>query len=175
MLVKETKTYKFNELPEDIQNKVIEKYYDINVDYEWWESVYDDAANINLKITEFDINRGRYAKGDFIETAFETANLIIANHGEHCETYKTAKDFITDYNELVKKYSDGININIVIEDNEYEFDNDLDDLEHDFLYSLLEDYAIILKKEYEYLTSREAIIETIEANDYDFTEHGIIF
>ena len=26
--------------------------------------------------------------------------------------------------------------------------------------------------EYEYLTSREAIIETIEANDYDFTENG---
>jgi predicted transcriptional regulator len=30
----------------------------------------------------------------------------------------------------------------------------------------------MLQKEYEYLTSEEAIIETIEANEYEFTEKG---
>jgi hypothetical protein len=32
-----------------------------------------------------------------------------------------------------------------------------------------------LEKEYYYLTSKEAIIEAIEANDYDFLETGKIF
>lgn len=31
---------------------------------------------------------------------------------------------------------------------------------------------IILQKEYDYLTSREAIVETIQANEYEFNEHG---
>jgi hypothetical protein len=30
----------------------------------------------------------------------------------------------------------------------------------------------MLSKEYDYQTSEEAIIETIKANDYDFTENG---
>jgi len=33
----------------------------------------------------------------------------------------------------------------------------------------------ILRQEYEYQTSEEAIIETIAANDYDFTNEGRIF
>ena len=44
--------------------------------------------------------------------------------------------------------------------------------EDDFLQSLCEDYRIILRNEYEYLTSEEAIIETIESNEYYFTEDG---
>ena len=48
-------------------------------------------------------------------------------------------------------------------------------LEAEFLKSILEDYSIILQKEYEYLTSREAVEETIEANDYHFTENGNLF
>ena len=32
-----------------------------------------------------------------------------------------------------------------------------------------------LEKEYNYLTSEKAIIETIEANDYEFTEDGKIY
>jgi hypothetical protein len=47
-------------------------------------------------------------------------------------------------------------------------------MEGEFLKSLLEDYRIILSKEYDYLTSRESIIETIEANEYEFDENGNI-
>ncbi len=41
-----------------------------------------------------------------------------------------------------------------------------------FLNSLIEDYSIILQKESEYLMSNEAIIETIEANEYEFKANG---
>jgi hypothetical protein len=49
---------------------------------------------------------------------------------------------------------------------------DTEDIDANFLRSLLEDYRIMLQKEYEYLTSEETIIETIEANEYEFTEKG---
>jgi len=38
----------------------------------------------------------------------------------------------------------------------------------------MEEYLHIFRKQFEYLESREAIQETIEANDYDFTENGKI-
>ena len=38
-------------LSDKAKQKAIEKFYDINVDYDWWDSVYEDAKNIGLKIT----------------------------------------------------------------------------------------------------------------------------
>jgi hypothetical protein len=38
--------------------------------------------------------------------------------------------------------------------------------------AMLEEYIVLLRKEYEYLTSRDAIIETIMANEYLFDESG---
>ena len=164
--------YQFSELTDEAKENAIKELYDINVDSDWWDSTYEDAAQINLKIKGFDIDRGSYVKAEFIESANNTAELIIMNHGESCETYKTAKSFLQDYNELVAKYSDGVKTDRVTEDNEYDFDNEADDLENDFLQSISEDYRIILSNEYDYLTSEKSIIETIEANEYDFTEYG---
>lgn len=167
-----TKVYKFDELNEDAKQTVIENNYDINVSYDWWESTYEDAKNVGIEITAFDIDRSSYCKGEASSSWKDVAEQIVKEHGEMCETYKTAKDFLNEYDELVKKYSDGININQVHEDNVYEFDQYADELENDFRKSILEDYRIILEKEYEYLTSKEAIIETITCNEYEFTKDG---
>lgn len=168
----ETTVYNFNELSDEAKQKAIEKLYDLNVSYDWWEFIYDDAEQIGCKISGFDIDRGSYCNLNFIDSPEEVANQILENHGETCETYKTAKQFLTDRDELVSKYSDGINKNIVIEENEYDFDNELDDLEDEFRKSLSEDYRIILSNEYDYLTSEELIIESILANAYEFDEFG---
>lgn len=167
--------YQFSELSNESQAKAVSRLRDINTDFDWWDSVYEDAEQVNLKIKGFDIDRGSYVKAEFIESAHNTANLIIINHGESCETYKTAKSFIEDWNNLVSKYSDGIKTDTVTEDNEYDFDNEADDLEGEFLKSISEDYRIILSNEYDYRTNDESIIETIEANDYNFTENGILY
>ncbi len=167
-----TKVFKFNELNEDAKQKAIESFYDINVNDEWWIYTYEDAENIGLKITSFDIDRGSYCKGEFLLPAFDVSCKIIQEHGVNCETHKTALKFGADWTELVKKYSDGIELDKVTYDNEYDFDNEANDLEDEFKQSLLEDYRIILQKEYEYQTSEAAIIETIEANDYEFTADG---
>jgi len=38
--------YSFDELSEEAKQKAIEKLYDINVDYEWWDFLFEDFANI---------------------------------------------------------------------------------------------------------------------------------
>jgi len=167
-----TKLYQFDELSKEAQQTAISKNYDINVDFDWWSFIYDDAKNIGLSISTFDIDRGDYCKGEFVDDAMECARLIIAEHGETCETYKTAKNYISDYGKLVYKYSDGIKSNYVAEGNEHAFDQEADELDAEFLKSILEDYRIILSKEYAFLTSDEAIAETIRSNEYEFTIDG---
>ena len=168
--ITETKVYKFEELTDEQKDKVIEKHYDINVDYDWWDSVYEDARQIGLKITAFDIDRGSYCKADFIHGAIDTANLITENHGYKTETYQDAVNYLKERKELLaselKKNED--------DEDFTEDDVDFEDIDHEFLKSLREDYLIILRNEFEYLTSKEAIIETIEANDYEFDENGNI-
>jgi hypothetical protein len=154
--------YKYGELTEEAKQHAIEKLYDINVDHEWYQFTYEDAENIKLKINGFDIDRASYVKAEFMESAPETAELIVIGHGKECETYKTAKAFLNTLNEITGKHQN-------IEDAPEE---EIEEAEEEFLKSLCEDYRIMLTKEYEYLTGKEAIIETIEANEYEFTEDG---
>ena len=172
MKTKTINLYQFDELSEDAKAKAIERLSDINVDYQWWESVYEDARDVKLKLTEFDLDRNKHCKGTFIDGAHDTAALIIAKHGKNCDTYKTAQAFLSNWGELVNKYSDGVKTDVVAEGNEYAFDGAADDLEYMSLHDLLEDYADILQRECDYLQSEEAIIETIKANEFWFTEDG---
>lgn len=170
-----TKVYKFKELSEDAKQKAIEEFADINVNYDWWSYTYEDAKRIGLKITEFDLDRNRHCKGEFIEDVLSTSAKIVQEHGKDCETHKDALQFGIDYDVLVEKYSNGFDKTRVAEDNEYEFDNEADELEQEFLKTILEDYSIMLQHAYEYLTSAEAIIESIEANEYEFLETGKLY
>jgi len=169
-----TEVYSFDELSDGSKQIAIEKLSDINVNYEWWDSIYEDAKEVGIIITGFDIGRCSYCSGEIYDFE-ETANKIIAGHGESCETYQTAVNYLKERAELVKKYSDGIKTDEVTEDNEYDFDNECEELDDEFKKSILEDYRIILDKEYEYQTSEKAIIETIKTNDYEFTEDGRIY
>lgn len=152
----EIKLYQFEELPKDAQDKAIQNYSDINIDHDWWEFIYEDAANIGLHLNGFDLDRANYCKGEFISSAFEVIELIKREHGESCETYHTAQRY------SLTKPSD-------IDAEDYE------EWQSSFLADLLNDYLNILRKEYEYLTSDEAIKETLIANEYDFTENGKIY
>ena len=87
-----TTLYSYDELSEDAKDKAIEEMYDINVNHDWWEFTYDDAETIGLKITGFDIDRGSYCSGDFINSAYSVAKSIIKNtvkHAKHTRQHKT--------------------------------------------------------------------------------------
>lgn len=164
--------FTFDELSEEAQQKAIDNNRDINTGHEWWEWDYEDAANIGLKITSFDLDRNKGADGRLRWGSMEVARKITEEHGEKCQTHITAKNFLKEWGDLVLQHSNGVETDIVAEENAYEFDKDADGLEEEFLKNLLSDYADILQKQYEYLYSDEAIKETIQANAYEFTEDG---
>ncbi len=163
-----TKVYQFSELSKEAKQKAIETHFDININCDWWESVYEDAGQIGLKITGFDIDRASYCDGSFMLSAAEVAQNISTNHGETCGTYKTAESFIEQWQPVYSDYMDESSDNYESK----ELEQKMIEMEDEFLKSLCEDYRIMLTKEYEYLTSDEAIQETIEANEYEFTADG---
>ena len=148
--------YEFNELPENIQRKVLDEHYDINIDHDWMD-VYHDAEQIGIKITEFDLDMGRYCDGEKLIPSEEIANRILESHGEQCETYKTAAHYLEQRNELLKSTDD-----------EYEIES----IDDEFMKAILHDYSNTLQQEYDYLTSDETIKETILANEYTFEING---
>lgn len=168
MKTKTINLYSFQELSETAKKKALESLYDLNVNFEWWEFQYEDAKNIGLKITEFDLDNNRHAKGEFLISANEVAANIFRDHGHDCETFKTAKSFMAEWQPVFDSYMDETSDKYESRESE----NDLQEIEDEFLKSLLEDYSIMLQKEYEYRISEDAIIETIEANEYSFTESG---
>lgn len=165
------KLYKFNELNERAQQKAIEYLSDINVDFEWWDFIYEDAERIGLIIEGFDLDR-RTISANLSFSLTDSCTKILGEHGETCDTYKLATEYMQKWADLVKKFSDGIHVDRVSEENETEFDNEADQLESEFLHDLKEEYILMLVKEYEYKTSKEAIIESIKANEYEFTQDG---
>lgn len=169
----EINLYKFDELSDEAKQTAIEKNYDLNVagGFDWWENTYEDAKNIGLKITGFDIDRGSYCSGEFNLSANEVAANIFRDHGEVCETYKTAQGFMDEWQPVFNSYMDENHENYESSDSE----DELMELENDFLKSILEDYRIILSNEYDYLTGEDAIKESLIANEYDFNEDGTIY
>lgn len=163
-----TKTvYSFDELSKQAQRKAIE-WYLVNcacVD-SWWDYVYDDAKEVLLKITSFDIDRGNNITGEFIEDAEACARKIIQTHGISCSTYRTADAYMDQLLAIQASAVDG-----ALSEDEEEM---LEVIADEFLKDILEDYLSNLRSEYEYQMSEENAIESLEANEYEFTIEGNI-
>jgi len=159
-----TDVYLFSELPEDIQNKIISNSTHINVNDEWWDGTYEDAKNVGLNITGFDLGRGYRVDGEFIGTARETANKIITEHGKDCDTYKTAQEFIL--------RDDKFNTVQGMDRDDYTSE----DSDNEFLKDILRTYWFMLQGDYEYQTSDQSIKETLlNDEDQEYTITGSEF
>jgi hypothetical protein len=163
--------YQFNELESDAQKVAIADAIDINVNFNWWQYIYEDARTIGLKITGFDIGTYNYCNGEFQEDALFTAGKILEQHGDQTATYQRADKFIVNRDELVETWEKDANGDF----EEVEgLDTVLDNMEAAFLKELLNDYLRMLDKEYDYLTSEVAIKDTILNNEFWFTTDGKI-
>lgn len=160
--------YELDELNETAKERARAWYREHTFDYEWWDSTYEDAANIGLKLTSFDLDRNRHAKGQFTDTAFFCAQRIINEHGKDCETFKTATAFLAEHKNLKLVHCDADAENGLTAAGE----DAIEDCQAEFLKSILEDYSIMLQKEMEYLTGDEQVDESIRANGYTFTDSG---
>jgi hypothetical protein len=156
-------TYQFDELSDDAKEKAREWWRELVGVEDWSSWVYDDAAEVGIKITGFDIDRGQYCKGDLTEGAETVARKIIENHGENCETHKTAKEFLIQL-EKFQEVEDG--------DQAGDFDNEIEELEEEFQKSIFEDYRMMLEGAYEDEMSDEHVDDTLRINEYEFTADG---
>ena len=104
----------------------------------------------------FDIDRGSFAE-IHSEDFYETCEKIIETHGENCETYKIAERYIKEYNNI---------------QHDEDLDEKLDDLDNEYQKEFSEEVLSMLRREYEYMTSDEYVIEMFQANEYEFTDQG---
>ena len=197
MRTEEIKIYQFAELSEEAKQKAIQWGHDLNIYENWHDDIINDFKDNEdfFNITNVQYS-GFWSQGDgamfeytginnnFINSIIDSLKLpnwkkkvlkhclyVVAN-GKHLGHYSHHKSInhniyieldngaerYDNIERLINLYSDEITIAII---EKYE------DLAKD-LYSDLE-------QSYNYLTSKEAIIEAIELNEYEFTEDGKIY
>jgi len=162
-----TQVFYYDELSEEVKEKIVYRLWDINVDYDWWHFVFEDAENIGLKIIAFDADRRGYIDGRMLLPIEESIKAILQDHGKECDTYKLAIDFSQRLSDLWRNHLPQI------EEDEYnEYDDEYERLSDEYEHALKEEYVCILRREYEYRTSEETIVESIRANEFEFTEDG---
>jgi hypothetical protein len=199
------KEFKFKELPKDIQEQVIEKHRDINVNYDQWADFEIDEFKSKLeKMGYYDphiLYSGFSSQGD---GASFSADVLIGNGKyikKHLKKLIKAGINIFDLRTILKGIEEGniyCRCQITQKDNHYyhhktmninlEMEDDPDGLESELSETLtrLENFILEeaqgealkfyhqLERSYDSLTDDEAIIETIEANEYTFDEYGDI-
>ena len=105
--------YKFDELSEEARQKALDNHRGINVDYNWWEYIYNDAANIGLTITEFDLGNSKKIDGKSSYMFLFWCKEIRTNHGKNCDTFRTAQHYLKKYIAAFLKWNEE---NKVVED-----------------------------------------------------------
>jgi hypothetical protein len=190
-ITKEYKIYKYEELSESAKETVLENHYSINVDYDWWDFCYEDFKqqlnNIGIECESFyfSLDRDNYIAMDkpIFNSREKYFDIICKeSNNEYIKKLYKHKSFLWEaYENLclnTKCYAGGITSNYISIDNVYTHSDLIGKLEEEaenYLQNKLEEFKDTLKKEYEYLTSEEAILETIESNEYTFLEDGTMF
>lgn len=183
--------YKFSELSEGAQDKALEQLSDINVDYDWWDSVIWGLSEqikehcgiwFDDKGVAFDLDRANYlyfSKGHIgIENSGKLVEALIKGMVMSDKEKKYLRENADELYIDVSHYGGGSGANHLLL--QYTANDVIDEGTQDainewFDENVIDEVLSALKKEYNYATSRKAIIETIEANDYDFLKNGKLF
>lgn len=179
MKTKTITLYSFDELSEKAQQKAIKELYDINVDHKWYDSTFDQLKS-ELSERGFDNAEihfsGFWSQGDgacfdadISLEKFCSDKRILAIAKEYCHFHIAKNSFANHYSHQRTRY---VEYNAVGKAN---IDNALSELSkviESQRLSLSHEIYRALEKEYDHLTSKEAIIETINANEWTFTKDG---
>lgn len=187
-VIKKT-VYRFNELPEDVQDKVVEKFYDINVDYEWWDM---DGL---LELTEEEMKERKISKNECrllmvydnfffsVERGrvwyIQFERLVVNNENVFRKWLRIPKRLWEKVDYEFPSPTRNSSTTIEFSENDLwkvftEKQKQILDRAKEIFDNKIEEALNILEKQYEYLTSREEIVASIEANEYWFNENGDI-
>ena len=175
--------YQFSELSDKAKQRAIEKLCDINTDFDWWEFTYETITTaarclgIVCRVEGFDLDRGQsielrggysYRKGWRAALAHEFGGDTLAalvKIGEELQSAQRRAFYCASID--LSPVRHGTAYTVYSKFGAYVTDDLMDALRS------FEHWALtLLRREYDYLTSEEAIIETIEANEYEFDENG---
>jgi hypothetical protein len=194
---KQLPIYKFEEAPENLKQKILDNYREINVDYDWWDfdglidpsqedvkklspedkKRYDKVMKsgksvFKYKIGSFDLDRSNYLQLENVEPADEQLffGILGLTKAERKKIYKV-KPYNDNNRETDTKIEVWFDEDAKITDDEKErIEQKVSGAWSDIIHQAKKD----LRKDYEYNLSDEAIKETLIANEYDFDEKGKI-
>jgi len=194
-VIQKYNVYKFQELPLESQEKTIEKHNDINTSFDWyeftinfWVEKLNEIGFIDCEIEFsgfwlqgdgacFDLGKKGYIDINKLAKHLGYKNLkrieIISNYITGC-IFKNSYGY--HYSHANTRYFE-ISNNLTAKGKTKRIENFLNELERDIeslRKNLSEEIYKDLEKEYDYLNSKEAIIETFDANEYEFTLAGNI-
>jgi hypothetical protein len=168
--------YKFSELNEEIQAKVLDAFRDINTDHDWyefviseWKAKLSDIGFLNAEISF----QGFYHQccGCSFSAELDLEQHLVNNFKP---LLKEDTHFVCQRNDYARNYREWKYVQV-----NYLSSEAMDKLSEEFI-EWLNDYKIdleheiykSLEKEYEYLISDQLVKETLEANEYYFLENG---
>lgn len=182
------------------QDELIDKYWDINVDHDWYQYTYDEyKIKMQTKgITVDEMNfTGFYCQGDGASFTGQVDMIQFLKVHELEQRFMGAT-FFAGQGELWAEITRGssryshensVSVNLIVDSyNNYEDDStryqvyetmqevmehEIKDLEtevEDICKGYMQDLYSKLREEYEYLTSREVVWETIVLNELNLTE-----
>ena len=171
--------YTFDELDETAKEKARAWYREGELDYGWWDNVYEDAKTIadlfGLSITDihFELDRAAYVS---FAGVYEYAKGGAAKVREYAPKDSELHAIVDRLKMLqrraqwqasasIRETQTGINV--------YTYDADEDELT-DIFRSFAEWIRGRLKAEYDHLMSNESVDEMIRANGYEFGGEGRI-
>ena len=173
------KVYAFAELSEAAKERALNDFRYIDVGWDWWDDAFD-TIRIAGKLIGLDIDRiyfdiDSYCMFDaYYRYARGAAKAVQSEFSRATDLHEVARKL----QDLQRRrfYSLRCEVSSQRVSNSYRCFRFGEDYECEDLGDIIDDFAhwarILLRDEYEYLTSDEAIREIIEVNEYEFTEAG---
>jgi hypothetical protein len=199
--IEEVKVYSIDDIKNDkeLLEKVIEKYRDTNVNFDWWDFIYEDFKERNDEY--FGIGKiyfsGFWSQGDgamfkytsisdrlkdiFIDgldlspmrKGWLRNNVSVSGKGVQRGLYYHEKS--CDHTIWWEVDNGDLNWDRPLYQWIESFSNDFENFVEELYVDLCADLYSTLEKEYTHLTSDEYILESLESNQYEFTEDGNIY
>mgnify|MGYP000134307705 FL=1 len=177
--MREITVYAFAELSDEAKERALNEFRGINVEHDWWDGAYDTICTagkllgLDIDDISFDVYLYCVFDADY-EYVCGAVKAIQAEFPRDTELHGVARKL----QDLQKRHFYSLSCAVKEEGrsmNYYRCFRFGEDYECD-LGDIIDDFAhwarILLRDEYEYLTSDEAVKEAIEANEYEFTEDG---
>jgi len=185
---------KFNDWDIETQTKILEKYQDINTDFEWWEPTIETIVTALELLGWYDVKvyfSGFYSQGDGAQFngRYSYNKGALTQVKKDYPKWKELQDFAEQLQLIQKRNFYGIHA-IIKQNGRYSHENCTSFyIEHDKQNDLcieteqkfiecckdfMKNIYSVLEEECDYLTSEAVVKDTLINNEYEFNELGEI-